>query len=284
MSKNFTISGFSDEIDSDIVNQFEHLKKLGICYFEPRGINDKNIADLKIEEAKKLKKLMDEYGIKASSIGSPIGKIMITDSFDEHLDKLRHVIKIAKILGTKYIRIFSFYIPDGDTPQMWEDEVFKRMRIMAEVAQEEGVILLHENEHKIYGETAESCLRLFENVNFPSLKCVFDAGNFSFCGYEAYPEAFNLLKDKIEYLHIKDAKIGGNIVPPGDGDSSILQILTELSYTNKHYFVSLEPHLGYFKGLESLANDARLQNNESSGSKTFTYAFDCLNEILSNIK
>ena len=45
MSYSFTISGFSDEIDSNVVKQFEHLNKLGISYFEPRGIDGKNIAD-----------------------------------------------------------------------------------------------------------------------------------------------------------------------------------------------------------------------------------------------
>lgn len=37
----FKISGFSDEIASDIVTQFEVLNRLGIRYFEPRGINGK---------------------------------------------------------------------------------------------------------------------------------------------------------------------------------------------------------------------------------------------------
>lgn len=48
---------------------------------------------------------MAQYGIKVSSIGSPIGKIQITDDFDVHMELLARVIKTAKALGTKYIRI-----------------------------------------------------------------------------------------------------------------------------------------------------------------------------------
>ena len=111
--KNWIISGFSDEIDENIEKQFRHLNKLGISYFEPRGINGKNISDLSDDEVSALKSAMEQYGIKVSSIGSPIGKIQITDEFAPHLEKLRRTIRIAKELHASYIRVFSFYIPDG---------------------------------------------------------------------------------------------------------------------------------------------------------------------------
>ena len=95
----FIISGFSDEIDQSTDKQFAHLKELGISYFEPRGIDGKNISEITLSEAKELKEKMDRCGIKASSIGSPIGKIKITDDFSEHIKLLEHVIEIAKILS-----------------------------------------------------------------------------------------------------------------------------------------------------------------------------------------
>ena len=73
---NYKVSGFSDEIAPDIKTQFEVLNKLEIGYFEPRGIDGKNISELNNNEAAALKNNMNKYGIKASSIGSPIGKII----------------------------------------------------------------------------------------------------------------------------------------------------------------------------------------------------------------
>jgi len=58
----FIISGFSDEIDEQITKQFEHLNKLGIEYFEPRGINGVNIADIDSEQLENLKADMKKYG------------------------------------------------------------------------------------------------------------------------------------------------------------------------------------------------------------------------------
>ena len=103
------ISGFSDEITEITKEQFEALNRFGIKYFEPRGIDGKNISKLTEEEMYDLKRLMDEYGIQVSSIGSPIGKIQVTDEFEPHFEVLKNVVKAAKILGTKYIRVFSFY-------------------------------------------------------------------------------------------------------------------------------------------------------------------------------
>ena len=46
------ISGFSDEIDKNIDIQFQVLNKLNIKFFEPRGIDGKNISLLTLDEAK----------------------------------------------------------------------------------------------------------------------------------------------------------------------------------------------------------------------------------------
>ena len=95
------ISGFSDEIASDIDTQLAVLGKLGIKYFEPRGINGKNISTLNDDEVLALKAKMDAAGIKASSIGSPIGKIKLTDDFEAHFEVFKRVVKTAKMLDTK---------------------------------------------------------------------------------------------------------------------------------------------------------------------------------------
>ena len=278
----FIISGFSDEIDENIVKQFEHLNKLGIEYFEPRGINGKNIAKLNDEEACELKETMDKYGIKVSSIGSPIGKIKITDDFAPHLEELKRVIKTAKILGTKYIRMFSFFIPEGEH-EKYKDEVIFRMKEMTKLAESEDVILLHENEKEIYGDIAPRCLEILEAVNSENLKAVFDPANFVQCNQKTYPEAYELLKDYVVYMHIKDAAEDGSVVPAGYGIGHIEDIITELHSKNYEGFLSLEPHLGVFSGLKDLElSDDMLSLSESTPDK-FTLAHKALCEIVERV-
>ncbi len=280
--KNIKTSGFSDEIDSNINIQFQVLKKLGIEYFEPRGINGKNISEITDEELLQLKKDMDQFGIKASSVGSPIGKINITDDFEEHLKKLKRVIYIAKQLGTKYIRIFSFFIPKGEKPENFRDEVMLRMKRMTEIAEENDVILLHENEKDIYGDTAKRCVDIFKTVNSPNLRAVFDPANFVQVGQKTYPDTYQMIMPYIEYMHIKDA-CGETIVPAGQGEGFIEQILKDLYENGYEGFLSLEPHLGSFEGLAALELDDKMLSLPKSGEGTFTLAFNELNKVLDKI-
>ena len=175
---NIKFSGFSDEISQKIDEQFTHLNKLGIQYFEPRGINGTNIASLTEEQLAELKGKMEEYGISASSIGSPIGKIQITDPMEPHLEQLKWVIHIAKTLGTRYIRVFSFFMPKEEDPACYREEVMRRMKQMVELAEQEDVVLLHENEKGIYGDTALRCKEIFDEIPSEHLKGVFDPANF----------------------------------------------------------------------------------------------------------
>ena len=277
------ISGFSDEISSDIKTQFEVLNKLGINYFEPRGINGKNISELTEEEAYSLKAEMDKCSIKVSSIGSPIGKIKIRDDFSTHFEVFENVVKVAKILNAKYIRMFSFY-HEGEE---WLDEerslVISRLKRLIEVARENDLVLLHENEKGIYGDTAERCKDLMDNLYCDNFKAVFDPANFVQCG-EDTKKAYELLNPYIEYMHIKDALEDGKVVPAGYGKGNVPFVIHSLLEKGYDGFFSLEPHLGSFEGLANLELDDKMKNLPQGGEGTFTLAYNALCSILTKPK
>lgn len=279
----FIISGFSDEISPEIDKQFFTLNNLGIKYFEIRGVDGKNVSEISLEKATEVKQKADKYSIRVSSIGSPIGKIGINDDFDSHIKLLEHIIKIAKIFDTKLIRVFSFYIPKDEDANKYRQEVIRRMKKMTELAEKEGVILLHENEKGIYGDNAVRCKDILESVNSPNLRAVFDPANFVEVGQKTYPDAYELLKDYVVYMHIKDAVGNGKIVPSGMGYGHVKEILTSLKKSGYTGFLSLEPHLGHFRGLEALQSDTLDISDDISGPDTFKIAFDALDKILKEL-
>lgn len=267
------ISGFSDEIDKNIDIQFAVLNKLGIKYFEPRGIDGKNISLLTLDEAKDLKAKMDTAGIKASSIGSPIGKVDISDA-DKDFELFKHIVEIAKILDCKFIRMFSFYNAYGK-----KDAVISALKRMSDYAEKEEVVLLHENEKDIYGDTAERCLEILEAVNSENFKAVFDPANFVQCGEDTI-KAFDMLKKHIAYMHIKDSREDKTIVPAGAGAGNLKYILDSLKNDGYDGFLSLEPHLGTFEGLADLELDDKMLKLEKGGESTFTLAYNSLKILL----
>ncbi len=279
------ISGFSDEISSDIKTQFETLNKLNIKYFEPRGVNGKNISELDDALAQNLKSLMDEYGIKASSIGSPVGKIKITDDFESHFELFKRIVKTAKILDAKYIRIFSFYHDgNGDWTTDERTQVIEKLKKMIDYAKEKDVVLLHENEKDIYGDTLDRCKDLLDTLYCDNFKAVFDPANFVQCGLDT-KECFDILMKYVEYMHIKDAVLAdGTVVPAGKGDGNIEYILTKLFENGYEGYLSLEPHLGSFEGLKDLEIDDKMENLPKGGEGTFTIAYNALCKILEKVR
>lgn len=284
MMSRFILTGFSDEASMDIDIQLDVLQENGVNYMEIRGVNDKNVADLTIEEAREIKRKLGKRGVGVSAIGSPIGKIKITDPFEPHLEKFKHVLKLSKIFHTKYIRMFSFFIPEGDNPDNYREEVIRRWKMFLDAAKNYDVILLHENEKSIYGDIPRRCLELTEALKCPQFKLIFDFANFVQCDVKDLMEAYNLLKSEIVYLHIKDALYEGHkVVPAGYGDGQILKILREVKKTSYEGFLSLEPHLGNFKGFAELEQGDVSEGLEDSGPAKFNVAANALRDLLKRL-
>jgi len=239
------LSGFGDEIAPDMETQIQVMTALGLRYIELRGVNGKGIIDHTEQEMAQVKATLDKASFRVSAIGSPIGKVDIQSPFQEELKRFHRAMKAAECFETPYIRVFSYYIPEGEDPWNFEDEVLRRMAVKAKMAGEKGRILLHENESRIFGESPDRCLRILEGVHSPSLRGIFDPSNFLHKGHETYPDAWNLLKDHIVYFHIKDCdKKAKMTVPAGEGDAGFVEILRDATQRGFEGFLSLEPHLG----------------------------------------
>lgn len=282
----FKLSAFSDEFASDFNEQMRLCKKYNIDYIEIRNVNGKNFCDYSLDEVKDLKKQMDKMEIRVSAIGSPIGKINITDDFTPHLDKFKTVLDMAKIVESKYIRMFSFFIPKNQNPDNYRDEVILRWQQFIKAAEGSGITLLHENEKEIYGDTPERCYDLLNSLNCDYVRATFDPANFVQCDVEPYPYAFNKLKDYIEYIHIKDAKSSDyTVTPAGFGDGKIKELIKALYDNNYNGFITLEPHLSEFEGFASLENGASITTGKKmTGEEVLITAYNAVNKIILEVK
>ena len=284
MSNKIIISSFADEYNSDPKIHAAFLEREGVKYIEPRFVGGKNVADLSADEVKEYKKILDSHGVSASALGSPLGKINLADDFDAHLEKAKKCFEAANILGAERIRMFSFYLRDGETRDEARGEVIDKVGKLCDLAEKYNVVLCHENEAKIYGETADRCHDLAVSLG-GKLKCVFDMGNFVLDGVNPYPYAYELLREHIAYFHIKDSLSAGAIVPPGKGEAKIAEILAaHAKYSDKPFFVTLEPHLETFSGLNKLVGKT-FENpyKFNSGEEAFETALINLKEIISKI-
>ncbi|MBM4017795.1 MAG: sugar phosphate isomerase/epimerase, partial [Planctomycetes bacterium] len=231
----------------------------------------KNVLDFTADERRRIEQRLGDAGVGVSAIGSPIGKVRIDESWPAHVERFKIALDAAEFFGAPFIRLFSYYPPQGGRIGDHRQEVIRRLNEQVALAQGRNVRLLHENEKDIYGEKTEGCLDIARSV--PGMDLIFDPANFVQAG--VWPaEAWKALKDHVVYFHIKDALLdGGKVVPPGEGDGCIEAVLRDAILVRGYDgFVSLEPHLaaaGQFSGF--------------SGPDLYTKAAQMLKRMLDRI-
>jgi len=290
MNKDLMISGFADEISSDFDTQLRVVSELGMHYISLRGIDGKNIADYTVDEIKEnVLPRLQKAAIGVSSIGSPIGKVFINDEegFEKQKVTLDRLCKIANLWDCKYIRIFSFYIPKGENADKYKDEVIQKLKEFAAISEKYDVVLLHENEKDIYGDIARRCKEILKEVGSAYFKAIFDFANFVQCG-EDTQACYDLLKDEVVYIHIKDAVSTDNEnVVCGTGEGKIPEILAQAIHAGYKGFLTLEPHLVLFDSLKDLeleeATDIIKDNKGLDGAGGYKLQYESLIEILNKI-
>ena len=254
----WTISGFADEISRDLDEQIALLNALNIRFVEFRSAWGTKVLDLTEEQLKTAKEKLDQAGIQLSSVGSDLGKIQITDPFEEHLERTRHGVEVAKFFGAKYIRLFSFFIPEGEDADQYRDEVLRRTRAMVELAEVGGITLLHENEKDIYGDIPRRVEDLMESIDSPHYRAILDPANYVQAGAKPVDDAYPVVKDYVDYIHVKDATTPtpdnelGTVTPAGEGDGQFAELFAKLKEDGYEGYFSLEPHLGDFDAFGGL--------------------------------
>ncbi|MDD3278904.1 MAG: TIM barrel protein [Lachnospiraceae bacterium] len=291
MTPNIKISGFADEISEDFEKQLQTVTALGMHAISLRSAYGKSIADYTVNEVEeRLLPCLQEYAVEVSSIGSPIGKVDLCDDegFQRQKEQLDELCRIAKLLNCRYIRVFSFFLPEEESPESYSGNVVEKLSEFVRIAEAQEVILLHENEKGIFGDTGARCSFLLESIKSPNLAVAFDFANFVQCGED--PEiCWSLLQPYIKYIHIKDAlyESGVNVVC-GTGDGKVAVLLKQALYDENYQgFLTLEPHLVQFDALKSLERgkaEVIAKNTAKNGEEGYCMQYQGLQKILEEIE
>ena len=285
MSARFIFSAFADEISPNFDEQLEALKELGIPLLELRGVDGKSFVQLTDEEVGVVKEKLQKAGIGLSALGSPIGKIDADGDFDAHCALLTRIMDIGDVLGCKRIRMFSFY-PGSLDRETFDARVKQWMEVLVSMAEARGFVLCHENEKDIYGDSPANEKALLDSFD-GRLKAVLDPGNFAFCKMDPSP-AYPMMKEYIEYFHVKDADEEGIIVPPGKGVAGLEEILKQVNADRdgQDVILTMEPHLMMFTGLSSLSklDDIRHKYTFASPFEAFAVAYEAVKEMVQRVQ
>lgn len=252
------LTGIADEAGPNIDTQIRATKALGWQHIEARSVevpgfpkdNIHNIPDAAFEIAACK---LNEAGIGVYCFGSTIGNWSkkIEDPFD--LSEVQRAIPRMQRLGTKFVRVMSYAVSQGDDQQ--PQERFRRMREITQRFLDAGIQPVHENCMNYGGMGWQFALELLENV--PGLKWVFDTANPVFNLDRSKPkpqprqdpwEFWTHVKEHVIHIHVKDArwnpeKNDADYTFPGEGDAAVRPILKDALASGYDAGISIEPHM-----------------------------------------
>ena len=254
------ISAFGDEAAVDFEEQLQVLRNLDISHIDIRAAWGVNCAQFSAEHAARIKQLCEQYGVAAACMGSPIGKSPIDDPIEIECERLKAIGETAHQLGTRNIRLFSFY-PEGEPDDTALRQSVDRLGELTRIAAEADLQLLLENEKGLVGDVPARCLRIMRAIDSPHFRFIWDPANFVQCGAaEQVEQWWDALSPHIGYIHIKDALLSdGSVTVAGEGDGQLPQLLAGLRDSGYDGVLSLEPHLlearhsSGFSGAEGMA-------------------------------
>jgi sugar phosphate isomerase/epimerase len=277
-------SGISDESGQSIDTQIKAHKELGWEYMELRLVDGENITAIPEAKFDEVCDKLGEAGMKASCFGSAIANWArpITCDPQIDIDDLKQAIPRMHKLDCPFIRVMS-YPNDPDNPvsdNEWRDEAIKRMKVLAKMAEDGGIILAHENCSGWGGQSAENSNILLGEVNSPALKVVFDTGNPVSYGQNSW-EYYKAVFDSIVYVHIKDIKKENgedHYVYCGEGDGYVREIVGDLLGNGYDGGLSIEPHLA------AVIHTGERTNSEEMLYSTYTEYGRRLMQIVDEVK
>ncbi len=259
------ISAFGDEIAVDFEEQLQVLNDLAIPLIDVRNAWGVNCAQFSAERTARIKALCDQYNIAVACMGSPIGKSPIADPIAIECERLKRIGATAQALGTRNIRLFSFY-PEGEHDAAAMQRAIDRLGALTDIAAEDDLQLLLENEKGVLGDLPERCLQIMRALDSTHFRFIWDPANFVQCGAADQVDTWwDALGPYIGYIHIKDARLpaGGEerseVTVAGAGDGQVGLLLERLRASGYDGVLSLEPHLlearhsSGFSGAEGMA-------------------------------
>ncbi len=288
------LSGFADEAANQKTaeQQFCAFAALGLRYYTLRfidaGAGIQNAMLLAPDAIQRILTLQAEYGLRVSSLGSPIGKVKLLDIEDgtsnrfvplnEYLTKdVQRACDLANTFDCKLIRGFSFYHPRGTNPEAHLTQAIDQLGQIARVCDSHGLTFGLEVEANLIGQTGKLLKKLYDGVADPAMLLIFDGANLVCQGMstEQVYEEYLAMKEGMGWLHVKDYQRPTtrsthvdedslkSFVPADQGDSGheaifrdvkrdYSQLLTKLAKRGiPGLFLDLEPHVkggGQFGG------------------------------------
>ena len=186
------------------------------------GLWGTNIADLSAAQVEQAKNALKTRNMSVIGLATPFYKCDLIAEGDgeaagpmhlaaprgmqEQMDLLRRCIRLAHEFETPFLRVFSFWRKQALTPEL-EEQIIDAFDAPVNLAAQEGITLILENEHACYIGTGAEAGRVLDEFQSKNFRACWDPGNAFSAGEKAFPDGYEAVKSYVAHVHVKDARV-----------------------------------------------------------------------------
>lgn len=160
------------------------------------------------KKAEEMAKLVAELGFETSGLTPYASDYNSLDPAKRARaeEDLLAAMEYARILGTRFIRIYGGTLIAGDTEGYGQklDNLVDSLRRLGDVAARDGITLTVENHFSTMTVSAAATAMVVKKVDHPAVGILYDQANLTFGKEEDWRTAMDLQKGWIRYVHVKD--------------------------------------------------------------------------------
>jgi sugar phosphate isomerase/epimerase len=250
----------TDQVDLDLTRVLSsfyrkyQLRWAEIRYMNLDGRKRYVYADATPAQLKHVKRQLSDAGVKLAVLATAIFKITLPGTvplgenpayvdpahfeFSRQMNDLKRAADAAHALGTQRIRIFTFR--RVAQPAAIFGRIVEELHKAIEVARQQEITLLVENEYDCNTATASETVKLFKAIPDRRLMHNWDPCNAYETGEQPFPATWNQLDHaRISHIHLKDAA-GKEWKPIGAGKLDFAGQFRALKAMNYSGTLSLE--------------------------------------------
>jgi len=166
------------------------------------GVSNDCYAGRDIEKAGAL---LDKYSVSVSAVSfSGAFDPAVSGDPEIYAREFMAAVTAAHRLGSQFVNHYCYRL---SLTVLDEERLKKSIQPALELAEKLSIILILENEAHDMTKTPEETLKILRLFDSPNFKTNFDATNYYQAGCEGYPYAYDILREYIAYVHIKNGCI-----------------------------------------------------------------------------
>ncbi|MFD7615164.1 sugar phosphate isomerase/epimerase family protein [Streptomyces sp. NPDC059828] len=233
----------NDELSQDIDTAAAEASRQGFGGLEIRssgGVPPHLMTDAQLTAVREAVK---GHGLRIAGFDPPALKCALPRT-DAEIAQVRELVvdavRRAELLEAPFVRIFTFYREGDPDPRT----AAKAAREVLDGVPADRVPLIVETGMRTNSPTMRHTLEFLDELGDDRLGVLWDPGNSVFSGWdpEPFPRDYELGRERIRHVHVKDPVGRTAYVRLGDGDLPWPAILGRLADDGYEGWVSLETH------------------------------------------